>query len=161
FSKDEMKKDFDALRASSSIPLLSPIVHINSMELLDGGVADPIPIRKSLQDGNRKNVIVLTRNRDYSKKPVRFYRLFQSKYRKYPELLNAIRNRHVVYNETLRFIEALERDGSAIVIRPSKPLQVDRLEKNPEKLLELYDNGYQDTEELLERINTFSTATNR
>lgn len=156
FGKNDMGEYFnDILRASSSIPLMSPIVSFKDYELLDGGISDSIPIVKSIEDGNDKNIIVLTRNKGYRKSPVKFEALVRMKYRKYPLLVEAILNRYRMYNDTLDYIEKLEAEGKAIVIRASREMKVDRLERNREKLQELYRNGYEDAESLYDRIVAF------
>lgn len=153
--KDEMGSKFEALRASASLPLISPIVKFKGRELLDGGISDSIPIRKSIMDGNTKNVIILTRNHDYRKEPTRHIGLLKTKYRRYPKLVDTIVNRHIHYNETLDYINQLERDGEAFVIRPSEKLQVGRLEKNPERLRKLLNNGYEDISRHAAAFNEF------
>jgi predicted patatin/cPLA2 family phospholipase len=155
FSKDQIERNFDVLRASSSLPLVSPIVTIDGLELLDGGLADPIPLRKSIQDGNQKNVIVLTQNKGYLKKPDSLMRLYKAKYKKYPALLQTMMARHQLYNDTLQYIEQLEKEGSCMVIRPQNPLQVGRLEKDSAKLVDLYQNGYEDAKILSDQLHSF------
>lgn len=155
FSKDQIELNFDVLRASSSLPLVSPIVHIDEQPLLDGGLAEPIPIRKSIQDGNQKNIVVLTQNKGYIKKPDSLLRLYKVKYKKYPALLHTMMIRHQKYNETLQYIEQLEKEGSCIVIRPQNPLQVGRLERDSAKLVDLYQNGYEDAKMLSDQIHSF------
>jgi predicted patatin/cPLA2 family phospholipase len=154
-SKENMGTKFEALRASASLPLISPIVNYRGMELLDGGISDSVPIVKSIQDGNDKNIIVLTRNKGYRKQPVKHTGLIRSKYKNYPKLVDAIVNRHEVYNKTMDFIEKLELEGRALVIRPSEPLKVGRLEKNPDKLRALMKNGYLDMKGLEQRFERF------
>ncbi|MDQ7095196.1 patatin family protein [Desulfosporosinus sp. PR] len=154
-TKEEMGKKFEALRASASLPILSPIVTYKGHKLLDGGLSDSIPIRKSLQDGNTKNIVVLTRNKDYRKSPGKFNGLLKLTYRNYPRLVETMLNRYKVYNETLELIEQLEQEGKALVIRPSKKLDVGRLEKDPVKLYELLHNGYNDTKDIHEQIIKF------
>lgn len=141
-SKDDLGEKYEALRASSSLPLLSPIVRYKGYDLLDGGIADSIPIKKSIQDGNAKNVVVLTRNKGYRKRPGKFNALYKLKYRKYPLLIEAMLNRYKNYNETLDYIELLEREGKVLVIRPLQELKVNRLEKDPQKLSDLLRSGY-------------------
>lgn len=156
FDKKDLDRDFTVLRASSSLPLVAPVVHFRGYHLLDGGIADPIPVRQAMADGYPKNVIVLTRNRGYRKEPVNLWgRLaLQVKYKKYPGLVKTIIKRHEIYNETLDCIEELEQRGQAVVIRPAKKLHVDRFEKNADKLLELYSQGYEDAAAAFERINS-------
>lgn len=155
FNKEDMREGFDVLRASSSLPLISPIVRYKGYELLDGGISDSIPIIKSMEDGNDKNIVILTRNKGYRKSPLKFANLIKMKYRKYPLLVQSMLNRYQKYNDTLDYIEKLEEEGKVIVIRASKEIMVDRLERNPVKLHELFQNGYEDAENAYERIMEF------
>ncbi|KJR49051.1 Patatin-like phospholipase [Desulfosporosinus sp. I2] len=154
-NKDDLGAQFQALRASASLPMLSPIVNYKGYELLDGGISDSIPIKKSIEDGNTKNIIVLTRNKGYRKRPGKFNALLKLTYRKYPQLIETMQNRYKNYNETLDYIEHLEDEGKAIVIRPTKELEVGRLEKDPQKLYRLLHQGYEDTKRSYERIMEF------
>lgn len=154
-NKDDVKGGLQALRATCSLPLISPVVNFKGYELLDGGISDSIPIAKSIMDGNDKNIIVLTRNKEYRKKPTQFVNLIKYKYKKYPLLVEALINRHRVYNETLDYIEKLEAAGKAIVIRPTKTVTVGRLEKDITKLKELYNMGMEDARVLYDRIKEF------
>lgn len=154
-NKEDLGNKFQALRASASLPMISPIVKYKGYELLDGGLSDSIPIEKSINDGNSKNIIVLTRNKGYRKRPAKFTTLLKLKYKKYPLLIETMLNRYRKYNETLDYIEQLENQGQAIVIRPSKELEVGRLEKNPQKLRRLLEQGYEDTKHSYERIKEF------
>ncbi|QGU94841.1 patatin family protein [Clostridium bovifaecis] len=152
FEKSDCKDILKVIRASSSLPLLAPIVTIDSGLFLDGGISDSIPVKKAMEDGYEKNIIILTRDREYRKSPIKFKGLIKSRYRKYPNLVNTILNRYRVYNETLDYIDNLQRKGKAFVIRPSVDLKVDRLEKNSEKLEALYKLGYEDTKGDYKRI---------
>ncbi|WP_411681950.1 patatin family protein [Clostridium thailandense] len=156
FNKNDIKRDgFEVLRATSSLPLLSPIVNLKGYELLDGGISDSIPIAKSIEDGNDKNIIILTRNKGYRKSPLKFTNLIKMKYKKYPLLIETMLNRYKKYNDTLDYIEELEKEGKAIVIRASKEIKVDRLERNSEKLHKLFQNGYDDTKNIYKKIMNF------
>jgi len=154
-NKDDLGEQFQALRASASLPMLSPIVNYKGYELLDGGISDSIPIKKSIKDGNTKNIIVLTRNIGYRKSPGKFNALLKLKYKNYPLLIETMLDRYKNYNETLDYIGHLEDEGKAIVIRPSEALKVDRLEKNPKRLYGLLHNGYNDAKSSYERIIEF------
>ncbi|MCO1603396.1 patatin-like phospholipase family protein [Desulfosporosinus nitroreducens] len=154
-NKNDLGEQFQALRASASLPMLSPIVSYKGYELLDGGISDSIPIKKSIKDGNTKNIIVLTRNKGYKKRPGKFNTLLKLKYRNYPQLIETMLNRYKNYNETLDYIDHLEKEGKAVVIRPSKELEVGRLEKDPQKLHRLLQQGYEDTKRSYERIREF------
>lgn len=155
FNKEDITEGFHALRATASLPMIAPIVNFKGHELLDGGISDSMPIHKSIEDGNTKNIIVLTRNKGYKKSPVKFSKLIKLKYSKYPLLVDTIMNRYKKYNETLDYIEQIESEGRAIVIRPSKELEVGRFEKNPQKLQNLMKNGYEDAKNYYEKIIDF------
>lgn len=142
----------DICRASSSMPFVSPIIKIGDKPFLDGGITDSIPIKKSIEDGNDKNIIVLTRNKGYHKKPSSLRFLVKKVYAEYPGLQEAIFNRYKMYNETLELIDKLEKEGRVFVIRPSVPVTVGRAEKNAWKLTELYDMGYKDAENSMEAL---------
>ena len=93
--------------------------------------------------GFNNNVVVLTRNKGYRKPPSRMDKLPPLIYRKYPALRQTIENRGILYNEQLQLIEDLEEKGEIVVIRPEKPIVVDRIERDTQKLLDLYNEGYQ------------------
>ncbi len=129
------------LRATCAIPVYFPAIEWEEQFYYDGGLADPIPIKKSIQDGNQKNLIVLTRPEGYRKKYGRVNDIAIRMIRKkYPELERIIKNRHIIYNETVAFCEELEREGRAVILRPDHPL--DSMEKSTDKLKENYRHGY-------------------
>ncbi|MCF8564279.1 patatin family protein [Alicyclobacillus tolerans] len=132
------------LRASSSLPFIAPIVEHAGRKLMDGGIADPIPIRKAEQDGWRKNVVVLTQSRDYVKKPNRFSWVLQRNYGQYPHFVETILTRHRLYNATTDYVKQQVRKGLAFVIQPKTRLAVGRVERNQEKLKLSYQQGYDD-----------------
>ncbi len=132
------------LRASSSLPFMAPVIELEDRYLMDGGISDPIPIRKSERDGNKRNILILTRNDGYIKKPSRMNWLTRKVYPQYNGLVDRMNNRFQVYNETVDYIREKEQSGDVFVIRPLEPLQVGRVERNPEKLTALYEQGYYD-----------------
>ncbi|MFZ5643474.1 MAG: patatin-like phospholipase family protein [Bacillota bacterium] len=156
FDKTEFDRKFSALRASCSLPLVSPMVDFLGYKLLDGGVADPVPIRKAMADGCHKNVIILTRNKGYRKEHAKLSEqiLYRLKYRKYPKLVKALLNKPEIYNEAMCYIEDLEQKEQAVVIRPTRKLSVDRYEKDPDRLLDLYHQGYEDAAASLDKIKS-------
>ena len=151
----DMKKDIIAVRASSSLPLLSRIVEINGKEYLDGGITDSIPIKKSIKDGHKKNVVILTRDKTNRKSKPKFLSFFKLKYKKYPNLVKAIENRYKIYNETLDFLEEEKAKNKVFIIQPKLPVKISRIEKDKDKLKELYDQGYEDAKELYEDLMKF------
>lgn len=146
---EEMLK---AIKASSSLPFIAPEIHFKNRILLDGGISDPIPLGKSQKDGNKRNVVILTRNEGYLKKPSKFHFLVKRKYPEYTGLQRAFADRYRKYNETVEYLREEEKKGNTVVIRPAKPLDVGRIERNPVKLENLYVQGYQDAKLAAERL---------
>ena len=140
--KQDPARIIDLVKASSSLPFVSPISYVDGRPMLDGGIADSIPLRRAQSLGYDNNIVVLTRNRGYRKstKPTPVPPFF---YRKYPELRRAIKERNGVYNEQISNVEQLEAKGDLVVIRPERPIEVDRMERDVAKLLALYDEGYE------------------
>ncbi|MBQ8673668.1 MAG: patatin family protein [Bacteroides sp.] len=130
------------VKASSSLPFVCPIAYVDGIPMLDGGIVDSIPLQRARSQGCRKCVVVLTRNRGY-RKAVKGTKVPPFIYRAYPRLREAINARGYLYNEQLEQVERLEETGEVVVIRPEKPLQVDRVEKDVRKLQALYEEGYE------------------
>ncbi len=146
---------FDWVRASASLPLVSEIVEIDGMKLLDGGIADSIPVAYFESIGYDKNVVILTQPEGYRKKKNRALPLIRMKYGQYPNLIKALENRHRMYNAELDFIKAQEAQGRIFVIRPDAPLPVKRVEKDSAKLKVCYEIGRNVAEAKLEQLLTF------
>jgi len=157
FEKQDPVPQIEVAMASCSVPLLSPIIRYAEYDLLDGGIADPIPIEKSVADRNAFHVVVLTRNTGYTKEAFTHKRLLKLFYRKYPRLIEAMLNRHENYNRQLELCERLEKEGKALIIRPSHPLHMERSESDTKKLLALYDEGHEEGKQQLEKINRKDT----
>ncbi len=143
----DMHRDIQAVRASSSMPLVSRNVKIGNELYLDGGAADSIPIKKSISDGNEKNVVILTKETGYRRKPSSSLSLIKARYVRYPKVYELMKERHREYNDTLRYLEEQEKEGKAFVIRPKRISEVGRVEKDAEKLKALYEEGYKDAQE--------------
>ncbi len=130
------------IRASSSLPFITPIVTIDDIPYLDGGIADPIPIRRSLLTGHKKNVVILTREHGYQKKRQGINeRMSFILYKEYPKFIASMQKRHFVYNKTLDLIHRLEAEGHLFVIRPEEVL-VGRTQKSNEGMEAFYKQGY-------------------
>ncbi|MBT2682713.1 patatin family protein [Bacillus sp. ISL-37] len=148
FDKNDVPEDFlKIIRASSTLPFMAPAIEFQGRTLMDGGIADPIPIRKAMADGVVKNVIVLTKPKGYRKKKSSLSWLPRYVYKEYKGLHTALEKRYKLYNETLDYIEELEAKKEVFVIRPSKDLKVGRVERNPDKLTQLYEVGFEDAKE--------------
>ncbi|MDR6549788.1 patatin family protein [Paenibacillus qinlingensis] len=145
FTKHELQQQtMPIVQASSSLPFVATPIQFEGRTLFDGGLVDPIPVQKSVADGNRKHVIILTKELGYRKRPFKQRWLAKSFYPKYNGLVNVLVNRSEIYNNTLETLERMEADGSAIIIRPSTKVEVGRMEKDPRKLEKLHDLGYED-----------------
>lgn len=148
YVKGNRKNTMDMILASSSLPYVSKIVTFDGYPALDGGVGDSIPVLRAQSKGYEKQIVVVTRNRGYRKSEKRglVAKLLTgivdwAMYRKYPNFVKAMRDRGRVYNSQLELVERLESEGKIIVIRPEKPLEVDRIERNVDRLQNLYDEG--------------------
>lgn len=140
--KNDPKRIIDIVRASSSLPYVCHIAKVDGREMLDGGIADSLPIGRARDLGYDNNVVVLTRNKGYRKsdKPS-FVPPFA--YRKYPALRDALRRRNMEYNKQIALVEELEERGEIVVIRPERPIEVGRMERSIKRLTALYDEGYE------------------
>lgn len=129
-------------RASSTLPLLAPIVHLDGRRFMDGGLSDSIPYGRSIMQGYKKHVVILTREMGYRKKlKSKSIDLVRQVYKNEPVLVRTCMKRPKVYNRQLDILERLEREGRVFVIRPTeKP--VGRIENNTDRLDSFYQHGY-------------------
>ena len=139
----DMKAHVDIMRASASLPCISRIVRIHGMKLLDGACTDSVPVRAFRRMGYEKNVVVLTRQEGYVKKPEK-NPMVRMRYFRYPRFVKAVEQRHLNYNKTVRYIHRLEKAGEVFVLRPSRELTIGRMEHDPKKLQWTYYLGRQD-----------------
>lgn len=146
---------FDWIRASASMPLVSQIVEIEGQKLLDGGISDSIPLRYFESMGYNHNVVILTQPHGFEKKENGLLFMIRLMYRRYPQLVQAMETRHLVYNETLAYIAEKEAAGEILVLRPESALPVSRVEKNPENLRKAYDIGREMAKARMESIRAF------
>ena len=150
--KLDEKRIIDIVKASSSLPYAGPIIYVDGKPMLDGGIVDSIPLMRAYGQGFDDCVVVLTRNRGYRKsdKEVMVPRFI---YKEYPRLRVALRNRNKIYNEQLEMVERLEDEGKIKVIRPLKPIVVDRMETSVRKLTDLYEEGYACAKRMFEGLD--------
>jgi predicted patatin/cPLA2 family phospholipase len=141
------------IRASSSIPFISSCVEYDQKQLLDGGLADPIPIKKAQQDGFAKNIVVLTKQAKKRKKPKKFSSMI--KYKKHPKINELILERYNIYNNTISYLESDQKKGTTFIIQPSIELPVSSIERKKHRLESLYELGYHDAESLFDDVFTF------
>ena len=145
----------DWIRASSSMPLVSRMVEIEGRKFLDGAMADSIPVRFFESIGYDRNIVILTQPLGYVKKKDKLLPLIKLRYRKYPKLLQAILSREQHYNETLEYIRSREVAGELLVIRPPQKLPIERTEKDPQVLWQVYEIGRKEAEARIGEIQAF------
>ena len=146
--KTDSKRVMDIVRASSSLPYVTKITYVDGVPMLDGGIADSIPVEYARSQGYERMVVVLTRNKGYRKNEKQLP-VPKFIYRRYPELRKTLASRNAQYNRTMEMIERLEDEGRMTVIRPVHPIEVDRMEKDTDKLRALYQEGYELAESFL------------
>ena len=153
FKIDDAKKDLEKLRASGSMPFVSKFVEINSEKYLDGAISDPVPFKKVLDEGYEKIIVVLTRAENCAKQKEHLpYKLV---YGKYPNFIKCANKQFEVYNETLNLIKKYENEGKISVLRPSKNLNIARVEKNLKKLKAIHKLGVDDCISNLDKIKEY------
>ena len=146
---------FDWVRASASMPVVSNVVEIDGYKLLDGGMADSIPLQYFENQGYNKNVVILTQPEGYIKKASKAMPLIRLALRKYPAVVEAMKNRHIMYNNQLKYGKEAENRGEILVIRPEKPIPIGHICHNPEQMQAAYDMGREHGEKYLEKIRNF------
>ncbi|WGE80987.1 patatin family protein [Actinobacillus equuli subsp. haemolyticus] len=157
FKVQDVFKEMELFRATSAMPFVSQFVEINGKKYLDGGIADSIPLQKCLDLGYDKIVLVLTRPLEYRKKPSSMA-LFKWIYRGYPHLIERWQQRYQDYNQTVERIIQLNQAQQIFVIRPSQTIPLSRLEKNPNKLQQMYDLGVSDAQQAISALRQYLAA---
>lgn len=152
---EELRYKMPYLRASASMPFVSKISYIAGKAYLDGGIADSIPVRAFQNMGFERCVVVQTRADGYRKKPNKLTWLAYLLYRRFPRFIEAIKNRHIMYNNELKDIEKMQRNNQVLVIRPSKLIKISHTEKNREVLREVYELGRSDAQAVLPKLKLF------
>lgn len=135
------QRAIDVVRASSSLPYVSKIVNVDGVPMLDGGIVDSIPVERAMATGHPNNVLVLTRNKGY-RTSGRDHKIPKFIYKNYPRLRVVLSHRLEAYNRQLELVDRLEEEGRVICIRPERPMEVTRMEKDTAKLERLYEEGF-------------------
>ncbi len=139
--RHDKQRVIDIVKASSSLPYVSKIVMVDGIPMLDGGIVDSIPVMHSIEKGHKTNVLVLTRNKGY-RSTEKDHKIPHFIYKNYPRLRVALSHRCAAYNRQLDMIDEMEERGEIICIRPERPIEVGRMEKDVEKLERLYEEGF-------------------
>lgn len=149
----ELDQKNTMVKATCAIPMVFPVVTLNGNEYYDGGICDPIPVRKAQADGHDKLLIVLTRPQGYIKESSKANAVAAKLLcKKYPSLVEPLLTRHIAYNETVQYCEALEREGKAIILRPAGEGIIDSFEKDVRRIETSYQYGYDLCKQRIEEI---------
>lgn len=146
---------YDWIRASASMPLASKVVELEGLKLLDGGVADSIPLEYFEQQGYDRNVVILTQPLGYQKSPNRLMPLMRISLRKYPQMIHALATRHIMYNRQIEYVAKAEQAGRCLVIRPERPIPIGHISHNEAQMQHVYDMGRSTGQRHIEAIRTF------
>lgn len=155
FNDDNYDEIAEWFRASASMPIVSKIVNINGQKVLDGGIADSIPLEYFQRIGYGKNIVVTTQPEGFQKEPNKFIPIFRILYRKYPAFIKASAERHIMYNKQLEYIKAQEMSGNTLVIRPKKKLAINHMTKDTKLMDEVYQEGRTVASERIDEIINF------
>lgn len=150
--------DFDELewlRASASMPLASKVVKVQGYQLLDGGVADSIPLEYFEQQGYTRNVVILTQPKGFVKEPNKLMPIMRIALRKYPDMIKAMEERHIMYNNELEYVAKAEAEDRCLVIRPEGKIPIGHISHDPDQMRHVYGLGRQDGERYIEQIKDF------
>lgn len=146
---------YDWIRASASMPLASKVVELEGMKVLDGGVADSIPLAYFEQIGYDRNVVILTQPEGYIKEHNRLMPLMRIALRNYPNLIKALDQRHIMYNQQLEYVRQAELEKRCLVIRPDQKLPIGHISHNPDEMRHIYEMGREMGERELHKIKAF------
>ncbi|MBR2114768.1 MAG: patatin family protein [Prevotella sp.] len=146
---------YDWIRASASMPLASKMVALQGRKLLDGGVADSIPLAYFESIGYQRNVVILTQPIGYQKEHLKLMPLMRLSLRHYPKMVEAMDCRHVMYNQQLEYVAQAEREGRCLVIRPKEKIPIGHISHDAKQMRLVYEQGRAEGEEYLDSIRDF------
>lgn len=146
---------YEVLVASCALPILFQPVKVGKHYYLDGGLSDSIPYKQVIKEGCDKNIVILTRERGYVKKQERAGKISQKLYKKYPKIVEDLEKRPERYNACMKELLEQEKAGEVFVIAPETTYGIGRTESNPEKLRQLYDEGYQMAKERMPELKKY------
>mgnify|MGYP002624256852 CR=1 FL=1 len=152
------KADYDTyewIRASASMPLASKVIELGGRKLLDGGVADSIPLEYFESLGYDRNVVILTQPKGFVKEPNKLMPIMRIALRKYPNMIQAMAERHVMYNQELAYVADAEAKGRCLVIRPDEKIPIGHISHDPEEMRHVYEIGRAVGERYIEQIKEF------
>ena len=146
---------YEWMRASASMPVVSRPVRLMGRSLLDGGISDSIPVKFFESIGYTRNTVVLTQPRGYRKDAQSGMKILARLLKQYPAIVKDLKERHIVYNRELDYIDQREKEGKLFVIAPPHELKIGRTEHDTERMDEVYQIGRQTMKEHISELNQF------
>jgi len=140
------------------MPIVAQPVEVGGRHLLDGGLADSIPLEFMINKGYQRNVVILTREDGFRKTAEHGMWLMKMLLRRWPKVIEALKHRPALYNQQLQFVREQERKGNAFVFRPSKPLDVSRTTHDPAEMNRVYQQGREEALQRLDELKKFLAA---
>lgn len=153
--KESTPLTYDWIRASASMPLASKVVELEGQKVLDGGVADSIPLEYFERIGYDRNVVILTQPEGFVKERNPLMPLMRIALRHYPNMIKAMDTRHLMYNRQLEYVRQAEREGRCLVIRPKTAIPIGHISHDPEEMQRVYEMGRQTGEQYINKIKEF------
>jgi len=153
--KESTPLTYDWIRASASMPLASKVVELEGQKVLDGGVADSIPLEYFERIGYDRNVVILTQPEGFVKERNPLMPLMRIALRHYPNMIKAMETRHLMYNRQLEYVRQAEREGRCLVIRPETAIPIGHISHDPEEMQRVYEMGRQTGEQYINKIKEF------
>ena len=149
------EETYDWIRASASMPLASKVVELQGRKLLDGGVADSIPLEYFESIGYHRNVVILTQPAGYQKEHNKLMALMHLSLRHYPKMIEAMDKRHLMYNRQLQYVAQAEREGRCLVIRPEGKIPIGHISHDASQMRLVYEQGRRVGEKYIDSIKAF------
>ncbi len=143
------------LRASASMPVVSRIVELEGHKLLDGGVADSIPLQHFEERGYDRNVVVLTQPDGFTKEHNSLMPIIRLSLRRYPNMIEALDKRHLMYNDELEYVRQAEQEGRCLVIRPETKIPIGHISHDPAEMKAVYEMGRETGTKYIDKIKKF------
>lgn len=145
FSKNDIKQDdYNILKASCAIPFVCHPYNVDNIPYFDGGIGDPIPIKKAFELGCDKVVLILTKpieNISNSYTDIRLANLIKNKY---PNAANKLYTKSYNYDKCIKLAEEYQKEGKVLIIAPDDTCGVTTLKRDKKLLDNFYKKGYKD-----------------
>lgn len=155
FDKGDMvQDDYKILKASSCIPVVCRPYFVDGIPCYDGGLADPVPLKKMFSDGCDRVVVILTKPRDFLRSQHSDLRLARILRRRYPKAAEQLLLRYRKYNRGVDLAKVYEQEGKVLIVAPDSISGMSTLTKDRESMDRLYRKGYHDAAAIPDFLQT-------